>query len=160
MSLNTTLPLFIKFGDVTIPVRPTLVKKAKASGERNTYWTVLNPVNAQGERTVPFAGVKVPAFGATLPGTVTLIDQDGTEIVLSLTAKADTYKDRDTGKMVARANKAVGVSQKVLLSGEDKMVSVSVSDIGEGRNNLTVSVNGISGGGTGAKAAPVAISDL
>lgn len=158
MSLITTMPLTLVVGGSTIPVRPAQAKKQNASGGHNTYWAVLTP-KANGTRVDTGFGVKVPAFGDTLPTQVTLIDQDGTEIVLTLAPKAATYQDRETKKQVARKHPAVGVQQTVELSGESKQVKVSISDTGDGQNNLKVTVSGVSGGG--AKGAPVRqISDL
>lgn len=157
MSLNTTQPFQLVIADSTIPVRPTLAKRVNTDGTRNTYWAVLTP-KADGTRVDTGFGVKVPAFGESLPSSVTLIDQDGTELVLALAPKAATYIDRDTKKAVARKNPAVGVQQAVTLGGESKQVKVSISDTGDGSNNLKVTISGVSGGG-GAKAA-VQVSDL
>lgn len=158
MSLITTMPLMLLVETDTIPVRPVQAKKQNASGGHNTYWAVLTP-KADGTRVDTGFGVKVPAFGDTLPSSVTLIDQDGTEIVLALAPKAATYQDRDTKKMVPRKHPAVGVQQTVTLSGEAKQVKVSISDTGDGQNNLKVTISGVAGGG--ASGSPVRqISDL
>lgn len=152
MSLNTTQPLTLLVAGTEIPVRPTVSERTK-----NTYFALLTPTK-KGRKDTGF-GVKVPAMGKALPKSVTLRDQDGTEIVLALEPKAATYVDRSTGKTESRKNPAVGHQSKVTLSGEEKQVKIGISDVGEGAWNMKVTVSGISGGG--AKGSPVrTISEL
>lgn len=152
MSLNTTLPLTLLVAGTTIPVRPTVSARTN-----NTYFALLTPTK-NGRKDTGF-GVKVPAMAKSLPKSVTLIDQDGTELVLSLEAAPSTYIDRDTKVEKVRKNPGVRHQSKVTLSGEEKQVKVSISDVGNSAWNLKVTVSGISGGG--ASGSPVRqVSDL
>lgn len=142
MSLNYAQPLNLLVSGTTIPVRPTVSKKTS-----NTYFALLTPT-AKGRVDTGF-GVKVPAMAKALPKSVTLIDQDGTELVLSLEKAPSTYIDRDTKVVKERKNPGVRHQSKVTLSGEEKQVKVSISDVGNDAWNLKVTVSGISGGGGG-----------
>lgn len=152
MSLNPTQPLSLLVNKTTVPVRPTQSKKTG-----NTYFAVLTPT-ATGRKDTGF-GVKVPAMDTSLPKSVTLVDQDGTKHVLKLEAAPATYVDRDSKKTVERKNPGVRTQQKLVLSGDEKQVKVSISDLGEDTWNLKVTVSGISGGG--GNGSPVRqVSDL
>lgn len=142
MALDPTKPFVLNVVGADIPVRPTRSKKTD-----NVYWAVLTP-KADGSRVDTGFGVGVAAKAPTLPDRVTLVGQDGKKTVLPLTAAPATYVDRDSKQVKARKNPAVRVQQQVVLSGDTKQVKVSISDTGDGKWNLKVTISGVSGGGT------------
>lgn len=147
MALNTTQPFELVLSkDVTVPVRPTLAKK-RDNGVQNTYWALLTPTQ-NGRKDTGF-GVPV-SFPGGLPSNVTLISQDGSKIVLPLTPAPATYIDRDTKVEKARKNPAVKHQAVHTLMGVEKKVTVTVSDLGDGRKNVKASITGVSGGGGGS----------
>lgn len=130
-----------------------LAFRKAVSKNNNDYWAVLRPTKS-GERKLSQFGVKIPALDTSLPGTAYIVDPESkkkVEVRLE-SGVTNAYEGKGGG------NPKVQFRGKTTLpNGQERMLTLVISQTQGGEWNVIAKAVGIGGGGG---AATVDVDDL